>query len=362
MVFAVNTGTRTNWEYDIGEVRLGIESPGPEWLCLNGSDVPIDTVLYRKLKLSDLFNVSWATQASQSGSTGHWSIAYGNGNWITGMSGGIRSSTDGVLWVSVNNYGNATPYSLQYGNNLWIAGAGNNQFPIISTSTDAVNWVTQTINVGTGTSAVRGISYGNGLYVIVLENGRISTSTDAVTWVSRNPLGTSGFYAVAYGNGIWAAAGRQGLLRTSTDGVTWVSRNPAFSTSDIVGVAYANGLWIAGGSGGALRSSTDAITWVTRTPNVSGSSTILSVAYGDGLWLVGTSGGGLRASTDGISWATASPQMGTTGVWAIAYSQDQRVFVAGGGGSSTGRNLSRGARSLPAVWIGNNVWGWVRAK
>src|SRR5690606_36067779 len=60
---------------------------------------------------------------------------------------------------------------------------------------EAWNTITPTTDV------VRGIAFGNGIYVAVGDNGYVATSTDLNSWTKR-PSGIShNLYAVAYGNG-----------------------------------------------------------------------------------------------------------------------------------------------------------------
>jgi hypothetical protein len=78
-------------------------------------------------------------------------------------------------------------------------------------------------------------------------------------WQWRNPLpqGLASISAITYANGTFAAVGDEGTVSSSLDGTNWVSRPPL---GPIYGpgtnyLAYAitwgNGVWVAVGSGGS---------------------------------------------------------------------------------------------------------------
>jgi hypothetical protein len=67
-------------------------------------------------------------------------IAYGNGLWVAGASGGSNSlatSTDGITWTGLGTTVFQTrAYGVSYGNGLWVAVGDNN----IATSPDGIIW------------------------------------------------------------------------------------------------------------------------------------------------------------------------------------------------------------------------------
>lgn len=82
---------------------------------------------------------------------------------------------------------------------------------------------------------IRGITYGNNLYVAVGSNGCILTSSDAITWNELPSTGTFSLISVTYGNGKFVAVGGFGFLSLSTDGLDW-TRLTNTSTNSNVGV------------------------------------------------------------------------------------------------------------------------------
>src|SRR4029453_6107326 len=76
---------------------------------------------------------------------------------------------------------------------------------------DGATWIDggmDTSNAPDEATGVRGLGYGNGLFVAAAggggATGRIFTSPEGVTWTERVPTGTyNGFSQVAYGNGYY---------------------------------------------------------------------------------------------------------------------------------------------------------------
>jgi hypothetical protein len=62
---------------------------------------------------------------------------------------------------------------------------------------------------------LRGITYGNGLFVAVGSDGTILTSPDGINWMARTSGTSNGLIGVAYGNGLFVAVGEDGAILTS---------------------------------------------------------------------------------------------------------------------------------------------------
>ena len=166
----MNRGNQNKPLYETGEVRIGVQSPGSDWIKIEGQIIDRNTALGQQLFKAGYF--SWTTQTSTFTSSGINSVVYDNGFWLAG-----------------------------------------GEFGRIRTSTDAVTWVTQTSQFGS--TFIQSVAYGNGLWVAGGDSGTLRTSTDAVTWVTQtSQFGTSRISSVAYGNGLWVAGGAGGTLRT----------------------------------------------------------------------------------------------------------------------------------------------------
>ena len=81
-------------------------------------------------------------------------------------------------------------------------------------------------------------------------------SNDLLNFVQRtSSFGTSAIRCVAYGNGLFVAVGASGKLATSSNGITWTQGTSSFGTSAINGITYGNGLFVAVGSNGKIATS-----------------------------------------------------------------------------------------------------------
>src|SRR5439155_12927822 len=123
-----------------------------------------------------------------------------------------------------------------YGNGLFAAnGAGG-----VYTSPDAVTWAHQLTNTHS-----EGISFANGIFLLVGDLGDFFTSPDGTNWTHQTVgLSSDRFYTATYGNGAFATAGYPGTyIRTSTDAVNWANQLSGFGGS-ISALVFANGTFV----------------------------------------------------------------------------------------------------------------------
>jgi hypothetical protein len=59
------------------------------------------------------------------------------------------------------------------------------------------------------------VAYGNGLFVVVGDDGAILTSPDGLNWTVQTSGTGIDLYGVAYGNGTFVAVGDDGAILTS---------------------------------------------------------------------------------------------------------------------------------------------------
>lgn len=198
-------------------------------------------------------------------------------------------------------------------------------------------WKAKTIAFGA--NAINAAAFGNGLWLVAGEAGKLFTSPDGDTWTSR----TSGFGAdtingLCYGNGVYVAVGNAGKLFTSANGTTgWTAQTSSFGADAIICVTYSVrlGLYIAGSNTGKLATSPDAATWTQRTPTQFGGAEIIYqiieareilVAVGEGPRVV--------TSPDGVTWTQRF--LGVPGsndlrsVAFLPFAGDDGMFVACG--------------------------------
>jgi uncharacterized repeat protein (TIGR02543 family) len=176
----------------------------------------------------------------------------------------------------------------------------------------------------------RSVTYGNGLFVAVADNGtnQVMTSPDGITWTARVAAEANTWFAVTYGNGLFVAvaSGSDGVM-TSPDGITWTAHTAAYSAW-WMSVTYGNGLFVAvaDGSNGVM-TSPDGVTWTARVvPEANGWR---SVTYGNGLFVALAYNGTnqVMTSPDGINWTARFAAEALTWV-SVIYANGLFVAVA----------------------------------
>ena len=167
-------------------------------------------------------------------------------------------------------------------------------------------------NIGNGTWNC--ITYGNGKYVAVGDDGNTAYSTDGINWAKGN-IGNLKIFelrSVAYGNGRFVAVGETRNFTSdaakriySTDGINWNKSEGSHSgiNESHYNVAYGNGKFVTSEySDGDVLSSSDGITWKYSGEISAGT---LSIAFLNGKF-ISLSHNDTYISTDGNSWIKES--------------------------------------------------------
>ncbi|WP_243445797.1 WD40/YVTN/BNR-like repeat-containing protein [Polymorphobacter arshaanensis] len=158
-----------------------------------------------------------------------YSIAQGAGLLVvTGTSGAIFTSTDGINWITATSNTTSNLFSVIWTGTQFVAvGAAGR----IVTSSDGVTWLPSLIGDSNVLNCAS-VAYGNGTYVVMSSGtsadarSRLKVSYDLVTWEDRYPLlGTIGPMVQGYG----VSFNNQQFIACYTSG---------FSTSG--GIAYAS--------------------------------------------------------------------------------------------------------------------------
>ena len=140
--------------------------------------------------------------------------------------GGAGRGSGGGLDIT-DGGGGARLGSVTYGNGKFVAVANNGTHRVM-TSPDGVTWTAQT---ATEASSWNSVTYANGLFVAVNSNGthRVMTSPDGITWTAQTAAEANGWNSVTYGTGVFVAVASSGTHRvmTSPDGVTWTAQTAA---------------------------------------------------------------------------------------------------------------------------------------
>ncbi|MDB4990363.1 MAG: hypothetical protein JWN04_5541 [Myxococcaceae bacterium] len=171
---------------------------------------------------------------------------------------------------------------------------------------------------GDDQNLLRGVAYGNGLFVAA--GWRIWTSTDAVSWTERTNPSKQWEGGLEFGNNRFVGAGGSGSSIYSTDGITWMAgkdRNSEAGRS----VAFGNGMFLAGTDANNWWTTTDGNTWTVlsgghNTNQVMWCGNKFSepadctdplarnngqTAFGAGVW-VSAGSGYIERSEDGKTW------------------------------------------------------------
>ncbi len=172
----------------------------------------------------------------------HWLALTRNGHFFS-------STDDGANWVSNGNVINASFEDLATdGNGKWIALASNRIHKYGFSNPN--NWTNSQLP-GNNTQA-SGISYGNGLWGLVFNNGDIYKSNDGNTWEGPISVGTH-TNNIAYGKNIWTAVTSEGFLWFLEKGLdVFINSNDTNNNTGFIDIAYGNGVWVAVRSASAL--------------------------------------------------------------------------------------------------------------
>jgi len=217
-------------------------------------------------------------------------------NSTTTQSLNVFTSTDGATWsakrilqweVGVIGYGGGTYIALGTYDTIGIG--YKNNYDLIKSSTDGITWVTRDSG---RTSYLDGIAYGSNLFVAVGQHGSILTSPDGTAWTIRTLPGsdTTSLESIAYGNGTFVIVGNNPhKTYYSTNGIDWTISTPPASVAYLTNITYGAGQFVLCGEDSQhtlFLTSSDGIAWTLRTTGFShgGPSCI---AYGNGYFVAG---------------------------------------------------------------------------
>ncbi len=186
----------------------------------------------------------------------------------------------GTAWTAGNAFSTAMS-GLTYGNGTFVAVGGTNG---AVSSVNAQNWTARTIpTLGAGTYA--SVAFGNNKFVAISTNNGTAHSSNGSTWVAGGnlPGALSTWTSVAYGNGrfVAIASNSRSVAYSYDTGTTWYS-SPAGLPSAVnwTHVSYGQGLFFAVASGTAIcATSPDGVTWTQQA--MTSSTNWAGVAFGN---------------------------------------------------------------------------------
>lgn len=267
----------------------------------NGKDLFVAVGAAGKLATSP-DGINWTQRTSSFGTTDINNIAYGaDGYWVaTGSSGKLATSQNGIDWTQRTS-GTSNPlYSVAYGNGLWLVGESGGNY--LRRATDPTSTWTATSCTLSASPYYRSIYYWKNQSIWVLgcdggTTGALASSTDGITWTAR----TSSFTAGGLGgvflsrSTVLTMANITGFIpaasdiQSSTNGTTWTNRTPADTSCSLV-------------SGAFDTHSTGTLVYVGNDFNSTGNSVGITV----------------QSSSDGTTWTSRNSPSTTAGVYASA--------------------------------------------
>jgi probable HAF family extracellular repeat protein len=172
------------------------------------------------------------------------------------------------------------------------------------------------------TSSLNAVTFGNGLFVAVGDDGTILTSADGDVWTARSSGTTDRLPAIAFGNGRFVATrtNRGSPAITSLDGINWTPVSLTESTGAPASSGASDAITFGGGRFMAVGSVTLNSTEIMASPDGVSFQTVnyarypapfylwealKSVFFFRGQFYAGTGSGGFVSSSDGVSWKYA---------------------------------------------------------
>lgn len=257
--------------------------------------------------------------------------------WLPVLQRGSRTSVDGINWIGEGSRHEFD--AMTFGNGLYVGSKGD----VFKTSSNGLTWEPSTDSPPVSFS-FRAITYGNGVFAAVGEDGRIKTSPDGKIWTARTVRTSDYLSGVTFGNGTFVAVG-DGIV-TSPDGITWIRRGA--DIPPLYGVVFGNGTFVAVGAPQIL-TSPDGVTWTPRAVETGGTG-IEGIAFGNGMF-VGV-GDTIVASPDGVTWTIGTTSGTRAFLRAVTFGNN--TFVAAGNGIRTSTD---GMTWSPAISVGISLYG-----
>jgi len=237
----------------------------------------------------------------------------------------IVGETSTNLTLRNVQFTNAGAYQI-IGSNTW----GSLSSAVISFSVIAPGpldgWTLRQSNTSNHLYAV---TFGNGRFVAVGDQGRVVVSADGITWTERKVPEINYFTSITWGQGLFVAWGDPRFIVTSQDAVEWTR---LYFPDYVESLAASQELFVAAG-GWYIMSSADAVTWNYTLVD---SFSLDAVAYGNSTFVVAgqskTNRFGLEAtvtltSSNGLDWTSRSSEAATL----LGVCHGKGLFVAVGG-------------------------------
>lgn len=132
---------------------------------------------------------------------------------------------------------------------------------VIMTCTDGEDWRIQRCGAK---MVLQGVTHGNGVFVVVGDDGMILTSKNGADWKAQAKVFEGTLASVAFGAGTFVAVGDDGVALVSSDASHW-TRQATGTSLYLAKVSFTAGQFLAGGRLLTLES-TDGLAWSVASP------------------------------------------------------------------------------------------------
>lgn len=284
---------------------------------------------------------AWTVRSTGSSETFN-SVGYYNSKFIiTGSSGILMSSTDGINWTIMKNVAQLSALgtistAVQNGNNLLLFGYKSNSARVFVSTDNSVTYTEGTISISE--SPADSTTDGT-YYYCITGNARIIRSTDGLSWSTvRNPSGTS--QSICYGEAIttykYLASNNETdsftSLLGSTDGLSWSAVSAVGYRINRIRY-YSNKFIILGETSSGnqryvkISTSTDGSNY-TLYDGPSNVANGFDIAYSGSVYVIVSTGGKVYTSSNLSSWT--SVQVGSSTIFLVSVIWDGSKFILTG--------------------------------
>ena len=214
-------------------------------------------------------------------------VAYGDGRYVVAGTGAtVVSSTNGIQWQSHSNNlpANTEMEGIAFGKGRFVIVGGyfaqgdSDANSIILTSTNGIDWTDVSNDVG---KILRGVTFGNGGFRAVGNDGITVFSSDGINWPVPDGVQSvpphQNLRHVLYAAGRFVAVGNEGTV-VSLSGTNW-TKHASIASQNLHDIAFGAGKFVAVGNEGAIVQSDDALP-LFSTPSFSSGTLRFNVRGG----------------------------------------------------------------------------------